>query len=235
MVRALGPLVAVFGNVEEPAVRAALPATAEAEVAGLRIGVVHDGGPEAGRLERMRRRFPGVGGVVFGHSHIPLHEVGRRRLLHPQPGQPHRPAPLSRATAWPRSSWSTGRPPAVSLPRRGRPAGAAPRRSGAGNAQLGSPGWTCTSRSSAPPRRCRPPPAAPRPRWSPAAASAGSSTAARAPSASCCARASACVDLDLVLITHLHGDHYLGLPGPAEDLRPARARAAPADRRARAA
>ena len=43
------------------------------------------------------------------------------------------------------------------------------------------------------------------------------------------------VDLDLVLVTHLHGDHYLGLPGPAEDLRAARARAAPAGRGARAA
>jgi uncharacterized protein len=88
MVRALGPLVAVFGNVEEPAVRAALPATAEAEVAGLRIGVVHNGGPEAGRLERMRRRFPGVGGVVFGHSHIPLHEVADDGFFILNPGSP---------------------------------------------------------------------------------------------------------------------------------------------------
>jgi putative phosphoesterase len=88
MVRALGPLVAVFGNVEDPAVRAALPATAEAEVADLRIGVVHNGGPEAGRLERMRRRFPGVGGVVFGHSHIPLYEVADDGFFILNPGSP---------------------------------------------------------------------------------------------------------------------------------------------------
>lgn len=69
----LGPrLVAVHGNADEPAVRAALPATATVDLPGLRLGVTHNGGPEAGRLERLRRRFPGAGAVVFGHSHVPL-------------------------------------------------------------------------------------------------------------------------------------------------------------------
>ena len=36
--------------------------------------MIHDAGPSAGRLERMRRRFPDADAVVFGHSHIPLHE-----------------------------------------------------------------------------------------------------------------------------------------------------------------
>ena len=36
--------------------------------------MVHDAGPSAGRLARMRRRFPDADAVVFGHSHIPLHE-----------------------------------------------------------------------------------------------------------------------------------------------------------------
>ena len=36
--------------------------------------MVHDAGPAAGRLARMRRRFPDADAVVFGHSHIPLHE-----------------------------------------------------------------------------------------------------------------------------------------------------------------
>lgn len=88
-VRGLGrPLVAVHGNVEEPPVRAALPATAEVEIGGLRIGVVHDAGPEAGRLERMRRRFPGCGLVVFGHSHIPLHETAADGFTILNPGSP---------------------------------------------------------------------------------------------------------------------------------------------------
>jgi putative phosphoesterase len=73
--RSLGPpLVAVFGNADDAAVRAALPATAEVDLPGLRIAVVHNGGPEAGRLERMRKRFPDAGAVIFGHSHIPLYQ-----------------------------------------------------------------------------------------------------------------------------------------------------------------
>jgi predicted phosphodiesterase len=36
--------------------------------------MIHDAGPAAGRLDRMRRRFPDADAVVFGHSHIPLHE-----------------------------------------------------------------------------------------------------------------------------------------------------------------
>lgn len=76
MLRGLGPpLVAVHGNADDAQVRAALPATADVEIPGLRLAVVHNGGPEDGRLARMRRRFPGAGGVVFGHSHIPLHET----------------------------------------------------------------------------------------------------------------------------------------------------------------
>jgi uncharacterized protein len=38
------------------------------------IGLVHDAGPAKGRLARLRRRFPDADAVVFGHSHIPLHE-----------------------------------------------------------------------------------------------------------------------------------------------------------------
>lgn len=89
MVRGLGPpVVGVHGNVEEPAVRAALPATTEVESGGLTIGIVHDAGPEAGRLERMRRRFPGVAAVIFGHSHVPLHETAADGFLILNPGSP---------------------------------------------------------------------------------------------------------------------------------------------------
>lgn len=89
MVRAIGPpVVAVHGNVEEAAVRAALPATAEVELGGLRIGAVHDGGPQTGRLERLRRRFPGCGAVIFGHSHIPLLETAADGFMILNPGSP---------------------------------------------------------------------------------------------------------------------------------------------------
>ncbi len=88
-VRAAGPpVVGVRGNVEDREVRAALPETAEVEVAGLRIAVVHDAGPASGRLERLRRRFPGVHMVVFGHSHIPLYDVTDDGFMILNPGSP---------------------------------------------------------------------------------------------------------------------------------------------------
>jgi putative phosphoesterase len=72
---ALGPrLVAVHGNVDAPAVVSRLPAEAVFDADGTRIAVVHDAGPRRGRLARLRRRFPDADAVVFGHSHLPLHE-----------------------------------------------------------------------------------------------------------------------------------------------------------------
>jgi putative phosphoesterase len=89
LVRGFGtPLAGVHGNVDDAAVVAALPATEEVEVDGLRIGVVHDAGPAAGRLGRMRRRFPGTRGVVFGHSHIPLCETADDGFFILNPGSP---------------------------------------------------------------------------------------------------------------------------------------------------
>ena len=73
---ALGPPVyAVAGNVDGPAVRARLAVELVVEVGEVRIAMVHDAGHAAGRLERQRRRFDGCDALVFGHSHIPLHET----------------------------------------------------------------------------------------------------------------------------------------------------------------
>ena len=72
---ALCPRVAaVHGNVDEPALRHALPERTVVEAGGARIGMVHDAGPRRGRLARLRRWFPNADAVVFGHSHLPLHE-----------------------------------------------------------------------------------------------------------------------------------------------------------------
>jgi len=74
-IEAIGPPVAaVHGNVDEPDVVHRLPSARVVDAGGARIAMVHDAGAAAGRLERMRRRFPGADAVVFGHSHIPLHE-----------------------------------------------------------------------------------------------------------------------------------------------------------------
>ena len=68
------PLHAVHGNVDEPAVRLRLPAVRLVKADGARIVLTHDGGPAHGRLARLRGRFPDADAVVFGHSHMPLHE-----------------------------------------------------------------------------------------------------------------------------------------------------------------
>jgi putative phosphoesterase len=85
---ALGPpLVAVHGNVDAPAVVTRLPAEAVFDAEGTQIAVVHDSGPRRGRLTRMRRRFPDADAVVFGHSHLPLHERADRFQIF-NPGSP---------------------------------------------------------------------------------------------------------------------------------------------------
>jgi putative phosphoesterase len=74
-ISALGPpVVAVHGNMDGFDLRGVLPERTVVDAGGVRIGVVHDAGPAAGRLARMRRAFPDADAVVFGHSHIPLHE-----------------------------------------------------------------------------------------------------------------------------------------------------------------
>jgi uncharacterized protein len=86
---AIGPVVAVQGNVDDTALRAALPETALVPLDhGLSLAVVHDAGPSRGRLERMRRRFPRADAVVFGHSHLPLHEQASDGFQIFNPGSP---------------------------------------------------------------------------------------------------------------------------------------------------
>ena len=73
--RALGPPVAaVHGNIDSADLRRMLPERQVVDAAGVRIGLLHDAGPREGRLRRMRLAFPECEAVVFGHSHIPLHE-----------------------------------------------------------------------------------------------------------------------------------------------------------------
>jgi hypothetical protein len=74
-IAAIGPPVAaVQGNVDSAELRELLPEARVVDADGARIAVVHDAGPAGGRLKRMRKRFPDTDAVVFGHSHIPLHE-----------------------------------------------------------------------------------------------------------------------------------------------------------------
>jgi putative phosphoesterase len=74
--RALAPQVhAVHGNVDEPTLRASLPAELRLDLMGHRIAVVHDAGPRQGRLARLARRFPDAEAAIFGHTHRPEHQA----------------------------------------------------------------------------------------------------------------------------------------------------------------
>ena len=82
--RAYAPVLAVRGNVDPPELFRELPPLRLVERGGVRILVVHDAGPAAGRGSRLRTRFPDADVVVFGHSHIPLVERhGDLLLLNP--------------------------------------------------------------------------------------------------------------------------------------------------------
>jgi putative phosphoesterase len=85
---ALGPPVwGVHGNQDSPELRMRLPATRIVAVEGIKLGMIHDAGPRDGRLSRMRRRFPEADAVIFGHSHLPLHDEADRFQVF-NPGSP---------------------------------------------------------------------------------------------------------------------------------------------------
>jgi putative phosphoesterase len=69
-----GPVHAVYGNVDRPDLRKLLPETLELDLDGVRVAMIHDAGPSKARVGRMRKRFPDAEALVFGHSHLPLHE-----------------------------------------------------------------------------------------------------------------------------------------------------------------
>jgi uncharacterized protein len=71
MLEDIAPVYAVQGNVDEPEVRALLPERLVAEIEGLRIGVVHDGGRRSRREARLRGWFPDCDVIAYGHSHMP--------------------------------------------------------------------------------------------------------------------------------------------------------------------
>ena len=81
-------LIAVHGNNDGPALRARLPEIARAEVDGVRLAVVHETGPTAGRETRCAARFTDCDVLVFGHSHIPWDSVADTGLRLLNPGSP---------------------------------------------------------------------------------------------------------------------------------------------------
>jgi uncharacterized protein len=68
------PVHAVYGNVDDEALKDRLPDRQVVVLEGARIGMVHVPGPAKGRCERLRRLFPDADAAVFGHTHMPAHE-----------------------------------------------------------------------------------------------------------------------------------------------------------------
>lgn len=81
------PVHAVLGN-NDAELLGVLPETRSLEIDGVRIAMIHDSGPSAGRAARMQRRFPDADVVVFGHSHIPWDDAGVDGQLLFNPGSP---------------------------------------------------------------------------------------------------------------------------------------------------
>jgi putative phosphoesterase len=93
--RALGPVEAVHGNVDEGTLKAALPVERVVEAAGARIGMIHDGGPRVGREQRLVARFAGCDAVVYGHTHLPqVARAGGIWILNPGSPTDRRRAPV---------------------------------------------------------------------------------------------------------------------------------------------
>jgi putative phosphoesterase len=81
-------LLACWGNNDGPALRARLPEVARETVGGVRLAVVHETGPAAGREARCSAAYPDTDVLVFGHSHIPWDTVTDTGLRLLNPGSP---------------------------------------------------------------------------------------------------------------------------------------------------
>jgi putative phosphoesterase len=85
---AFAPVTVVMGNTDSWDVREwGATDTAEVELGGVPIAMIHDSGTRGGRRARMRKLFPRARVVVFGHSHIPWNEDDGGLLLF-NPGSP---------------------------------------------------------------------------------------------------------------------------------------------------
>jgi uncharacterized protein len=81
-------LVACYGNNDGPELRTRLAEVARADVAGVRIAVVHETGQARGREERCAAEYPDDDVLVFGHSHIPWDTTAASGLRLLNPGSP---------------------------------------------------------------------------------------------------------------------------------------------------
>ncbi len=85
--RAIAPVEAVRGNMDNHPATRELPVKRIISVAGRSIGLTHGSGTPQGLPARVMRMFEGVGCIVFGHSHLAFNETINGVLLF-NPGTP---------------------------------------------------------------------------------------------------------------------------------------------------
>ncbi len=68
----IAPVIAVYGNMDNPDLRSVLSEKKTIEIQGHNLGLVHGWGPPANLEKRVAGAFQDVEMILFGHSHIPL-------------------------------------------------------------------------------------------------------------------------------------------------------------------
>ena len=83
---AIAPVIAVYGNVDPPDLRARLPQVATVELDGFSIVVTH--GDQLGHPTpaKLHEAFPRAEIIVYGHTHTPLLELVDKTVTVMNPG-----------------------------------------------------------------------------------------------------------------------------------------------------
>lgn len=68
----IAPVVAVYGNMDNPELKALLPEKKTLEIQGYTLGLIHGWGPPKKLEERVVQKIKDADIILFGHSHIPL-------------------------------------------------------------------------------------------------------------------------------------------------------------------
>ena len=90
MLRAVAPVRAVQGNMDESALKKRLPLRDSLAVEGVNIGVYHGHGMTRDALNNARAQFKGedMDIIIFGHSHQPTKQMAGKTLMF-NPGSPN--------------------------------------------------------------------------------------------------------------------------------------------------
>lgn len=92
-------IYAVYGNMDSPTVRQALPYKRILQIGRFRIGLIHGWGAPKGIEDRIVQEFEGADCIVFGHTHTPS-QIQKGGILFFNPG--------SFGRGWARSKRSVG-------------------------------------------------------------------------------------------------------------------------------